>query len=104
MLGVLVMASVKRQILERSQIRHCLSGIRFQAETKTGNVEGVFVQSWGLEAIADQVLPQSFYPWLPPPPPYSTCSNITSSERSVVTTPNLLSPLACSIFGIVFTV
>lgn len=30
-------------------------------------MEGVFVQSWGLEAIADQVLPQSFYPWLPVP-------------------------------------
>lgn len=62
------MASVKRQTLEQSQIRHCLSGIKSQVETKTWNVEGVFVQSWGLEAIADQVLPQSFYPWLPVPP------------------------------------
>ena len=66
--GVLVMASVKGQTLEQSQIRHCLSGIKSQVETKTWNVEGVFVQSWALEAIADQVLPQSFYPWLPPHP------------------------------------
>ena len=33
--GVLVMASVKRQTLEQSQIRHCLSGIKSQVETKT---------------------------------------------------------------------